>query len=576
VTAATGWGWASLNKGKSLSTDFAGNILLRPAGLIFNSLTPDRTTHDGYSVDGLPGKLLNATAALEALQAHENQSAPLDAPGLAQAGATVTEALRALPSSDDTFLPRISKLAQDPTRFIQPTPQKPLKADQAVARLLATFTIEQLRRASPEQIRPHPAGQEFPGAVPADAPAEDRELSIDTGIPGWHSTGLYAAPGALLHVTVSTELVGAGYRVRIGCHTDGLWHLSKWSRMPEITSSAALDAAETRIANAFGGPVYIDVPEKTRGVAVPITIKGAVGAPHFVRGKTTQEEWRQERAKPAPWAELEFGRVILSVPSEHVRNLEEVTALGRFWDRVVELEDELAGTSHLRHRPERIVADVEISAGYMHSGYPIMTHLDAAAQGTSVERMQAGAWGYFHELGHNHQSSDWTFDGTTEVTCNLFSLYVCEKLCGLPPGTGHEAMTPEAKSKRLAKYLQSDRETRFERWKSDPFLALLMYDQLRAAFGWEVYQKVFAEYRDMARKYRPKTDLDKRDQWMMSFSRAAGKNLAPFFQAWSVPITDGAAEEVKDLPVWMPEEMLAQIPAPDPSASNPPAPAPSR
>ena len=26
--------------------------------------------------------------------------------------------------------------------------------------------------------------------------------------------------------------------------------------------------------------------------------------------------------------------------------------------------------------------------------------------------------------------SDWTFDGTGEVTCNLFSLYVMDKLCG--------------------------------------------------------------------------------------------------------------------------------------------------
>jgi hypothetical protein len=167
--------------------------------------------------------------------------------------------------------------------------------------------------------------------------------------------------------------------------------------------------------------------------------------------------------------------------------------------------------------------------------------------------MQQGAWGYFHELGHNHQASDWTFEGTTEVTCNLFSLYVCQKLCGLEPGTGHDAMTPAAKARRLAQYLRSDPEGRFARWKSDPFLALIMYDQLRAGFGWEAYKKVFAEYRELPKSERPKTDQEKRDQWMLRFSKAVGRNLAPFFQDWSVPITDGAREQVQDLPDWRPE-----------------------
>jgi hypothetical protein len=184
-----------------------------------------------------------------------------------------------------------------------------------------------------------------------------------------------------------------------------------------------------------------------------------------------------------------------------------------------------------------------------------MTHLDAAAQGTDLTRMKAGAWGYFHELGHNHQSGDWTFDGTTEVTCNLFSLYLCQKLCGLPPGTGHDAMTPAAKARRLGQYLNSDPESRFDRWKADPFLALIMYDQLRAEFGWAAYKQVFAEYRDLKRSERPKSDQEKRDQWMIRFSRIVGRNLGPFFQTWSVPVTDGALEQLADLPEWLPDEV---------------------
>ena len=93
----------------------------------------------------------------------------------------------------------------------------------------------------------------------------------------------------------------------------------------------------------------------------------------------------------------------------------------------------------------------------------------------------------------------------------------------------------------------------WDRWKSDPFLALAMYDQLRAGFGWETYKKVYAEYRQIPRAQRPRTEQEKRDQWMIRFSKAAGKNLGPFFTAWGVPVSEEAKLAVRDLPVWFPD-----------------------
>src|SRR5687767_13981526 len=124
----------------------------------------------------------------------------------------------------------------------------------------------------------------------------------------------------------------------------------------------------------------------------------------------------------------------------------------RFWDQVLDAVADLACIPRERKRPERIVADVQISAGYMHSGYPIMTHLDSVAQTVQFHRMKSGTWGHFHELGHNHQRGEWTFSGTGEVTCNWFSLYVMETLCGKPPGQGHDAMEPAKVAERLRKH----------------------------------------------------------------------------------------------------------------------------
>ena len=112
-------------------------------------------------------------------------------------------------------------------------------------------------------------------------------------------------------------------------------------------------------------------------------------------------------------------------------------------------------------------------------------------------------------------------------------------------------MSQESIQKQYLAYFESGGG--FSQWKSDPFLALYMYYQLQQAFGWNAYKKVFAEYHDLATGERPKNDDEKRDQWMVRFSRAVGKNLGPFFEGWRVPTSKAARESIKDLPKWLPE-----------------------
>ena len=555
VTAATGWGWLYGGKDKVLlATEFAGNRVLEPAGLVFTAGTPDKTTTRGYSAGGDLG-LLGASAALDATLASSGGKGAFTPDQLAQAGATIADALRSLPPDDKIFLPRLATLNTASAVADFPRPDKPLAADNALARLVVTQQLELLKHAKPEQLRAHPAADAFPGAVPKNATRiPSRTVAIDTGVPAWHSTGLYAAPGELIRVQVPPDLVDKGLFIRIGCHSDSLWHLDKWQRAPEITRREPIKQAITAAANPFGGLIYIEVPDKITPVKTAVAIGGAVEAPRFVLGETRLMDWKiRLRAAPAPWAEFETKKIILSVPSEKIRQLDDPEALMKFWDQVLDAEADLATIPHERKRPERIVPDTQISAGYMHSGYPIMTFLDKSVEHSlSLAEMKQGSWGHFHELGHNHQVGDWTFDGTVEVTCNLFSLYCMETLCGLPSGQGHDSMKPDAVDKRLRGYLAlSDK---FSRWKSDPFLALTMYHQLRAGFGWETYKKVFAEYRDLPKEQRPKNDDEKRDQWMVCFSHASGKNLGPFFEAWGVPTSTAARDSIKGLPAWMPPD----------------------
>ncbi|NOZ19533.1 MAG: hypothetical protein GXP25_00430, partial [Planctomycetes bacterium] len=332
------------------------------------------------------------------------------------------------------------------------------------------------------------------------------------------------------------------------------WNRPKWFRAPEITREFAIKSVDTKAANAFGGLVYIVVPKKCKPGTIKVTIAGAVEAPYFVLGKTTRTEWRTIRKRPAPWAEIASNKVILTVPSEDARKLDDPAAVLETWHRILDTCAELAmWPSPDRKRPERYVADVQLCAGYMHAGYPIMIPVSAAPKLLDPGHLlKEGNWGLFHETGHNHQSRDWTFDGTGEVTVNLFTLYVFDKLCGVDPAKGRMAK-PKIR-KGVTNYFEHGHK--FDEWKKKPFVALMMYVQMQQAFGWDAFKKVFAEYRDLPAKERPKTDAEKRDQWMVRFSRTVGKNLGPFFEAWGVPTSEQARASIQDLPGWMPPSLI--------------------
>jgi len=519
-------------------------------GLVLSCATRDVSARRGA------GSQARAIEALDALEAHAQSKRKLTAEQAKQAATTVLRAASRLPRDEKALRSRLATLRAG-YADAWPGAKRPLGPRHALQRMLLTLQLTELRKAPPEQTPAHPAAAEFPGAVDPKAKRVSRTVRIDTARWGWHSTGLYAAPGEAIAVTVPAAAADKRLALRIGAHKDSLWHLSSWRRCPEICRTWPIRSSTTRGASAFGGPVYIEVPPKCPLKTIPVTISGAVPAPLYVLGETSLASWRKTlRTAPAPWAELAGRRVVLTVPSRAVRTLDDPETLMTFWDAVLDACADLAAWPRERTRLERFVTDVQISAGYMHSGYPLMTHLDMPDVMVSKQRLlsnrHGGIWGLFHEAGHNHQSRDWTFSGTVEVTVNLFTLYVYETVCGRTAVQARPGVfSPRAQTKKIKAYLATGRD--FRKWQRDPFLALLMYAQLRDAFGWEAYKKVFAEYRKLPRDQRPRTDDQRRDQWMVRFSRAVGRNLGPFFQAWGVPTSKQARQSIANLPTWMPK-----------------------
>ena len=384
---------------------------------------------------------------------------------------------------------------------VHATPEEPLqvnRGDSGQVAHYAAVTKNYWDSIDPDRCVPHPDANSFPGKVADGADRVITAVNLVVNIPRWRSTGLYAAPGERITFRLNSEDAKLGLVARIGCHRDSLvgGKRDEWHRFPVITNTKALDKRSVEMANPFGGSIYIEMPDRAEWVKsrdrIRVEVVGAVEAPIYELGKTSRAEWDNRRLAPAPWGELVGEKMVLSVPSSLLRTLPYPEELMKTWDKVVETTDWLAAWGR-RRSPERIVSDAEISIGWMHSGYPIMCYLASAPDMVNHKKLTTeGDWGFYHELGHNHQSGLWTYAGYGEVTCNLFALICMERISGQKVGGGHSDLGPLAAEMALDPVAN----------KGSAFHLLSQYYYPILAFGWEPLQATFDELderKDMAR-----------------------------------------------------------------------------
>ena len=555
VLSGPAWGWQEVT-GRDLARDQSGNQILLPMGIAFSNGMLDATGKRGFLTGAEENPLTQANLALNALEAQAAGQKALTAAQQEQATATLGQAIGTLPESQNDFARRVETLCADKGSAI-PTKETPVTRATPFARLRAVLDWQKIRRLPADKVKAHPSASSFPGSVPENAKRETRAVTIDTRVPDWHGTGLYAAPGEIITVSIPLSAANKGLVIRIGSHTDTLWQLDKWERFPEITMTRPLNAPTVRLASPFGGAVFVVVPGNCNLGAVTVTISGAVAAPRYVRGVTSQDEWKRSiRNASGPWAELEGKLVALSVPSSAVRDLDDPEALMAYWDDMMEHIYAFYAAPK-RSRPERYCVDRQISAGYMHSGYPIMTGEDVAKTFCDVRILRGAVgikcWGFYHEMGHNFQQPEWTWEAFGEVTNNLFSLYGTETLNGVKVGA-HPAMTEAEMQKRLRTIAASPGTEKY--YEKDPWYPLTLFFLLRRSFGWEPFTKLFAEFRALPDSEKPKTEAEKRDQFLTRFSALTGHNLTDYLTEWGVETSPKARAAVSSLPMWLPEEWL--------------------
>ena len=564
------WYWSYSNS--DVSHNYPGNKIAKTTGL-FVSHAWGYNTVDFRVV---PHELTRPQAAIEAIRADRIDNQTLSVEDAAIADATLSSCTGVVALDFDGFwgplretvnvtgwtVIQYGTLWQNVGHNLgeDPVADTLLRVEAALTQGLAA-----------SELPVHPSHVEFPGEVPANATRISRTMSIDgnqSGLPsnfGYSqarshvrmTTGLYAAPGEVVTVTLPAEVVDSGTYVLVGAHSDSLWGKNQLHRHPQIVRWWYVDEDTMEVGNAFGGPIYIGIQAGSILGDFDITVSNAVKAPRYIHGETDVFQWLQQyRHDPAPWAEIGSDQFILTVPSHEIRDLDNPQDLMDWWDQALGMEHELYGYTPWP-RVERAVFDAQISAGWMHSGYPFMAHDLSVAGVVNVSYMsENGDWGMFHELGHNHQWMPSTLPGTTETGCNFASVYLMEDLVGVE---GHGAVAPVQRASRMRAYF--DDGSNISNWSV--WIALDTYLIIKEEWGWDPITEALSVYYTLPSAEVPVGDTEEFNAWVLHVSNATGYNLAPYHAAWGFPLTQATFDALEHLPVWVEDPLRGEYHAYD-------------
>ena len=312
------------------------------------------------------------------------------------------------------------------------------------------------------------------------------------------------------------------------------------------------------IAN-FSNPIQSDIT---------INLQGGRPFPRFILNKNSKSDWQGMLADPemkaSPYAELLSDRMMITLRRDKAETLiKDGNPVGMLetWDKIVSWAEDQYGLSatesnslHRRipHRfhfldgipPKGVVNDDACSGALNAWSWRIQSCTENGIKAAVNEQtLRSDGWGPWHELGHHFQMQTQKWDGMTEVTVNLTSLYVQRELGNLPrpevAGTWDKAV----------KYFEQAQRNYHEQ---ELHLKAAMLWQLDLTFGKDFYARLGKVYREMPKNEQPASSDAKIQRFILETSRRSGYDLTPCYEKWGLPPAQTTKDHIKQLSLpWM-------------------------
>ena len=472
---------------------------------------------------------------------------------------------------------------------IAPTAAAPIaKATKPVEASLTRYQSNKFDALTPAQLFAHPCASDFPGA-PLAGSTVSRTVSVNGttpadfymnqgGEPTRIETGVYAAPGATITITIPSDKIAAGLQAHISPNggDDETWNQGNWTFFPKLWRRVPLTAASTQTGHVMGGLVTILVPPNSSLGTFNVTVDGALPAPTFTLGVNTDTEWNSTlKNYPAPYGFIKTDKLTIYVERPQLAALTNPTQIATHWKTVMDLGDEYYGYSAWRKRGEAIASARYVAYGAAYAGYPIEAGWGTGGDDAFLNSALTNSWGNYHELGHGFQNDfDDAFVIAThaEVDVNLLPGMITTMVHKRTPWDNASHSTFDASTRISGRAAFAALPSAQQTW-AEACGSTMSYDfyfNLADSFGWGVYKTALTRLMNYLQNPTGSTDLDiknlvtsdpnfKRNRFYILFCDAAGRNLDTYFQRYGLGVTGKGYEitqSVKDLvtakgyPVW--------------------------
>jgi len=452
------------------------------------------------------------------------------------------------------------------------------------------------------------AHEAFPGKVSDSAPrVETASVEIDGDynyVPGarhlgdtWdviRPTGYYAAAGEVITISIPPAFVDKEIKIMIGAHQRDHTKLSDRNRFVRISNKFVLTSETNKVANPFGGGIYVLVPEGLNLGWFNVTIEKAVKAPYFSsrEGKKSDPSlWKEEVDKMhVPWVDLESDKFMTTLTSRQMsgsldstigtKTPTDPTEMMQKWDEILDAFNYAGGRPLERTRPEYIITDSRIPDGSYGTGYPAV-YQDIGMKATAVfglgdviPEKEFYKQGHFttvlHEMGHLEHHP--TLGNAVESIVHLPMVYFLNKYYGisLDESFKYSAFQRLTLDETTMDWMMTDNFRNNREIDRDPTMienvnyevryqhrGHAMYVEIADLFGWEAvhntHKVFFEEWKQYTGKQHGFMNFDKGngisdDELIVAASNAIGVNMIPFFHFWGRQPSSATIEQLKDLP----------------------------
>ena len=421
------------------------------------------------------------------------------------------------------------------------------------------------------------AAEVFPGKVSSAAPRisqgkidinatyitdQGYQLGGDQAI---RPTGYYAAPGEVVQVSLPESMVNEGIRIQVGAHDFDLTRkITEINRFPRISTLFDVVSTTTKVANPFGGAIYIRIPDGSQFGWQEIVVSNAVESPFYrtVSGYETNMETFQEQVESGNvrWADLESEMMMFTIPVGVIPD-RPITKDLALWDRMWDAIQMANGRPALKSRTEYVLIDAKLPFGGFGAGYPmILAESDAPYYNdydawwnplrvSEPEYIQtAGSGVVVHELGHNMNFQ--TLPGELETVVQLVSVPAYHLGIGVPLDSALSYVEGERHTRDMAtmNWMIAQNFRTNEPMGCDPTMpsdvcsekryqirAGMKWVDIATLFGWEQLGAIHNRYYERFKQadwFDSAVPFITSEDYLQNATEALGINVTPLLHFW--------------------------------------------